>query len=83
MLFRSCFQAENAPHFSVEKLKSFPHLINNEISDCIPNILWKCFHIFESGDLPLLGSTQFFAPYDGFPLIALLLGMLQSLFLKA
>ena len=35
------------------------------------------------GDLQLLGSTQFFAPYRHFPLITLLLGMLYCLFFKA
>ena len=27
------------PHFSVEKLETFPQLISNEVSACVPNIL--------------------------------------------
>ena len=56
-----------------------PFQIDNVTSDCIPNILWICSHVFELGDLQFLGSTQIFTPYGGFPLIALLPGMLNYL----
>ena len=71
------------PYFLVEKLESFPQLISNEVCDCIPNIQWICSHVFELGDLQLLGSTQFFNPCRGFPLITFPLGMLYCLFLRA
>ena len=45
-------------------------------------MLWICFHTFELGELQLLGSTQFFTPYVGFPLLTLLLGMLHCLFFQ-
>ena len=37
----------------VAKLENFPQLISNEVSDCIPNILQICSHVFELGDLQL------------------------------
>ena len=53
------------PPFLVAKLESFPQLITNELSDCIPNI-----YVLELGELQLLGSAQFFTPYKCFPLIS-------------
>ena len=38
-----------------------------------------CFEDFELGVFQLLGSTQFFTPHRGFPLITLLLRMLHFL----
>ena len=29
---------QGLPHFLIAKLESFPQLLSNEISDCIPNI---------------------------------------------
>ena len=57
---------QGLPHFLVAKLETFPQLISNEVSDCIPNIYWICSHIFELGDLQLLESTQFFTPVKRF-----------------
>ena len=70
---------QGLPQFLVAKLESFPKLISNEVSDCIPNIQWICSHVFELGDLQLLESTQFFTPDSGFLLITLLLEMLYGL----
>ena len=42
-----------------------------------------CSHVFELGDLRLLGNTQFFTPYRRFPLITLHLGMLCCLFFQS
>ena len=67
------------PHFLVDKLETFPQLISNKVSDCIPNIQWICSHIFNP---QLLGSTQFFCPYRGFLLITLLPGMLYFIFFQ-
>ena len=38
-------------HFSVDKLESFLQLFSNEVFDCILNVLWICFQVFELGDL--------------------------------
>ena len=68
--------------FLVAKLKSYPQLISNEVSDCILNIQWICSQVFELRDLQLLGSTKFFTPYRSFPLITLLLGILYCFFFQ-
>ena len=73
---------QGLPHFLLDILEIFPQLISNEFSDCIPNILWICSHVFELADLQLLGSTQFFTPYGDFPLITFFLGKLHCLFFQ-
>ena len=73
---------QGLPHFSVDKLESFLQLISNEICNCIPNILWICFQVFELRYLYLLRSAQFFNPHGGFPLIILVLVMLHCLLFK-
>ena len=35
---RSCFRVKNFSIFLVAKLETFPKIISNELSDCIPNI---------------------------------------------
>ena len=70
------------PPFFVDKLESFPQLTSNEVSDCTPNFWRICSHIFELGDLQLLGSSQFFTRHRGFPLITFLLGMLYCSFFQ-
>ena len=70
-------------HFLVDELESFRQVIKNEDSNCISNNLRICSHVFELGDLQLLGSTQFFTLSGGFPLITLLLGMLHWFFFMA
>ena len=52
---------------------------SNEVSDCISNILWICSQVPQLGDLKILGSTEFFTPHGGFPLITLSLGILHCL----
>ena len=48
---------QGLPYFSVFKPETFLQLISNEVSDCVPNILWICFQVFELDDLKLLGRT--------------------------
>ena len=49
------------PHFLVAKLESFPQLISNEVSDCIPNI-----YGYVATFLNYVICNSIFHPWQGF-----------------
>ena len=91
VLFQSYFLAKNsriyreflAKNFLDDKLKSFPQLISNEVSDCVPNFSWLRPKVSWLWDLLFWESTKFFSPHRDFLLKSTFIGMLHVYLFKA
>ena len=87
VLFQSYFLAKNsriyreflAKNFLDDKLKSFPQLISNEVSDCVPNFLWLRSKVSRLWELLFWESTNFFSPHRDLLLISTFIGRLHCL----
>ena len=53
---------QELPHFSADKLENFLQLLSNDVSDCIPNILWIYFPVLELWDFNFWKVPSFEIP---------------------